>query len=46
MCSKENILGCLSNQNKGKVNPCISVFGRQEYLLDNDCYASLAAVLT
>ena len=46
MCSKENILGCLSNRNKGKVNRCISVFGCQGYLLDNDCYASLAALLT
>ena len=46
MCSKENILGCLSNRNKGKVNHCISVFGCQEYLLDNDCYASLADMLT
>ena len=46
MCSKENILGCLSNRNKGKVNRGISVFGCQGYLLDNDCYASLTAVLT
>ena len=46
MCSKGNILGCLSNRNKGKVNRCISVFGCQGYLLDSDCYASLAAVLT
>ena len=46
MCFKENILGCLSNLNKGKVNRCISIFGCQEYLLDNDCCASLVAVLT
>ena len=46
MCFKENILGCLSNRNKRKVNRCISMFGCQEYLLDNDCYASLVAVLT
>ena len=46
MCSKENILGCLSNRNKGKVNRCISMFGCQGYLLENNCYASLAAVLT
>ena len=45
MCSKGNILGRLSNRNKGKVNRCISMFGCQGYLLDNDCYASLAAVL-
>ena len=25
MCSKENIMGCLSNRNKGKVNRSISV---------------------
>ena len=46
MCFKENMLGCLSNRNKGKVNRCISMSGCQEYLLDNDCYASLVAVLT
>ena len=46
MCFKENILGRLSNRNKGKVNRCISMSGCQEYLLDNDCYASLVAVLT
>ena len=46
MCAKENILGCLSNRNKGKVNCSISVFGCRGYLLDNDCYASLAVVLT
>ena len=46
MFSKENILGCLSNQNRGKVNCSISVFGCWGYLLDNDCYASLAVVLT
>ena len=46
MCFKENTLGCLSNRNKGKVNRCISVSGCQEYLLINDCYASLVHVLT
>ena len=46
MCFKENILGCLSNRNKGKANRRISIFGCLEYLLDNDCYASLVAVLT
>ena len=46
MCFKENILGCLSNRNKGKINFCISMSGCHEYLLDNDCYASLVAVLT
>ena len=46
MCSKENILGCLSNRNKGKVNCSISMFGCWGYLLDNDCYASLAVVFT
>ena len=46
MCFKEIMLGCLSNRNKGKVNRCISMSGCQEYLLDNDCYASLVAVLT
>ena len=46
MCSKENMLGCLSNRNKGKVNCCISMFGCRGCLLDNDRYASLAAVLT
>ena len=45
MRSKENILGCLSNQNKGTVSCCISMFGCRGYLLDNDCYASLAGVL-
>ena len=46
MCFKENILGCISNRNKEEVNRCISMSGCQEYLLDNDCYASLVAVLT
>ena len=46
MCSKENILGCLSNRNEGKINCSVSMFGCQRYLLDNDCYASLAVVLT
>ena len=47
MCFKENILGCLSNRSKGKVNRCISMSGCQEYyLLDNDCHASLVAVLS
>ena len=45
MRSKENILGCLSNRNKGTVSCCISMFGCRGYLLDNDCYASLAFVL-
>ena len=45
MWSKENILGCLSNQNKGMVSCCISMFGFRGYLLKNDCYASLAGVL-
>ena len=46
MCSKENICGCLLDRNEGKVNCSISMFGCQGYLLDNDCYASLAVVLT
>ena len=46
MCSKENIFGCLSNRNKGKVNCFTSVFGCRGYLLDKDFYASLAVVLT
>ena len=46
MCSKENILGCLLNRNEGKVNCSVSMFGCRGYLLDNDCYASLAVVLT
>ena len=45
MWSKENILGCLSNRNKGMVSCCISMFGFRGYLLENDCYASLADVL-
>ena len=45
MWSKENILGCVSNRNKGMVSCCISVFGFWGYLLENDCYASLAGVL-
>ena len=47
MCSKENILGCLSNRNRGKaitLFQCLAV--TWGYLLDNDCYASLAVVLT
>ena len=31
---------------KGKVNCCISVFGCQGYLLDNNCHGSLAHVFT
>ena len=46
MCSKENILGCLSNRNQGRVNCSISMFGCWGYLLNNDSYASLAVVLT
>ena len=46
MQSQENILGCLSNRNKGTVSCCISMFSCRGYLLDNDCYASLAGVLT
>ena len=49
MCSKENtynLLGYLLNRNKEKVNCSISMFGYREYLLDNDCYVSLAIVLT
>ena len=45
MRSKENILGCFSNRNKGTASCCISMFGCQGYLLDNDCYASLVGVL-
>ena len=45
MWSNENILGCLSNRNKGMVSYCISMFGFRGYLLVNDCYASLAGVL-
>ena len=45
MWSKENILGCLSNRNKGMVSCCISMFGFRGYLLENDCYASLAGML-
>ena len=45
MWSKENILGCLSNRNKRMVSCCISMFGFRGYLLENDCYASLAGVL-
>ena len=45
MRSKENILGCFSNRNKGTVSCCISMFGCRGYLLDNDCYASLVGVL-
>ena len=45
MWSKENILGRLSNRNKGMVSCCISMFGFPGYLLENDCYASLARVL-
>ena len=45
MWSKENILGCLSNQNKGMVSCCISMFGFRGCLLENYCYASLAGVL-
>ena len=43
---RKYLLGCLSNRNKGKVNCSISMFGYRGYLLDNDCYASLAVVLT
>ena len=45
MWSKENILRCLSNRNKGMVSCCISMFGFRGYELKNDCYASLAGVL-
>ena len=45
MWSKENILGCLSNRNKAMVSCCISMSGFRGYLLENDCYASLAGVL-
>ena len=45
MWSKQNILGCLSNRNKGGMaNCCISMFGFRGYLLENDCYASMAGV--
>ena len=40
------MLGCQSNQNKGKANCPISMFGCRRYLLDYDCFASLAVVLT
>ena len=42
---RKYFLGCLSNRNKGMVSCCISMFGFREYLLENDCYASLAGVL-
>ena len=45
MRSKENILGCLSNRNKGTVSCCTSLVGCRGYLLVNDCYVSLAGVL-
>ena len=45
MWSKKNMLGCVSNRNKGMVSCCISMFGFWGYLLENDCYASLAGVL-